>query len=84
MGEGRDPEVLMRELSHDADFDEEVKLTYGKYRLSPYSLELTAMLIKVKKTYGKYGVEGLLDKIDAWKNQPIKIAVVNNHLLNIH
>ena len=54
MAEGGDPEVLMRNISHDADFDDEVKLTYGKY-----------------------GVEGVLEKIDAWKNQPVKIAVTN-------
>ena len=54
MAEGGDPEVLMRHLSNDPDFDDEVKLTYGKY-----------------------GVEGLLEKIDAWKNQPVKIAVTN-------
>ena len=52
MAESEDPEVLMRSLSHDADFDDEMKLSYGKY-----------------------GVEGLLEKIDAWKNQPVKIAV---------
>ena len=54
MAEGGDPEVLMRTLSQDADFDDEVKLKYGKY-----------------------GVEGLLKDIDAWKNQPVKIAVTN-------
>ena len=51
MAEG-DPEVLMRNLSDDVDFDDEVKLTYEKY-----------------------GVEGLIEKIDSWKNQPVKIAV---------
>ena len=54
MAEGEDAAVLMRNLSHDADFDDEMKLSYGKY-----------------------GVEGLLEKIDAWKNQPVKIAVKN-------
>ena len=53
MAEG-DPEVLMRNLSDDVDFDDEVKLTYEKY-----------------------GVEGLLEKIDAWKRIPVKIAVAN-------
>jgi len=55
MAEGGDPEVLMRSLSEDADFDDEMKLSYGKY-----------------------GVEGLLKKIDAWKNQPVKIAVTGS------
>ena len=54
MAECEDPEVLLRSLSQDADFDDEVK-----------------------KTYGKYGPEGLLEKIDAWKNEPVKIAVIN-------
>ena len=54
MAEGGDPEVLMRSLSEDADFNDEMKLSYGKY-----------------------GVEGLLEKIDAWKNEPVKIAVTN-------
>ena len=55
MAEGGDPEVLMRSLSNDADFDDEMKLSYGKY-----------------------GVKGLLEKIDAWKNQPVKIAVTES------
>ena len=59
----------MRELSHDADFDEEVKLTITICEWEDCDA------IQVKKTYGKYGVEGLLEKIDAWKNQPVKIAV---------
>ena len=42
----------MRNISHDADFDDEATLSYENY-----------------------GVEGLLEKIDAWKNVPVKIAV---------
>ena len=53
MAEGVDPEVL-RDLTYDADFEDEFKLIYGKY-----------------------GVEGLLEKIDAWKRIPVKIAVTN-------
>ena len=56
MAEGGDPEVLTRALSHDPDFDDEMKLSYAKF-----------------------GVEGLMEKINAWKNQPVKIAV-NKHL----
>ena len=30
---------------------------------------------EVKSTYDKYGVEGFADKINAWRNQRVKIAV---------
>ena len=50
MAEGGDPEVS----AHDPDFDDEMKLSYGKY-----------------------GAEGLLEKINDWKNQSVKIAVTN-------
>ena len=53
MAEGVDSEVLSSG-TYIPDFDDEVKLAYGKY-----------------------GVEGLLEKIDAWKRIPVKIAVTN-------
>ena len=62
MAEGADSEVLSSE-TYIPDFDDEVKLAYGKY-----------------------GVEGLLEKIDAWKQCPVKIAVTNTflHCCHIH
>ena len=54
MAEGGDPEKLLRNMSEDADFDDEIKLTYSKY-----------------------GVKGVLDNMNAWKEQKVKIAVTN-------
>ena len=54
MAEGGDPEKLLRNMSEDADFDDEMKLTYSKY-----------------------GVKGVLENMNAWKDQPVRMAVTN-------
>ena len=35
---------------------------------------------EVKSTYNKYGVEGFADKINAWRNQRVKIAVTTSSI----
>ena len=54
MAKGGDPEKLLRNMSEDADFDDEMRMTYSKY-----------------------GVEGLLEKMNAWKEQHVQIAVTD-------
>ena len=54
MAKGGDPEKLLRNMSEDADFDDEMRMTYSKY-----------------------GVEGLLEKMNAWEDQHVKIAVTD-------
>ena len=48
--------LLTRNMSHDADFDTEVK-----------------------DTFGKYGLDGIWERIDSWKEQPVDIAVSLYH-----
>ena len=48
--------LLTRNMSHDADFDTEVK-----------------------DTFGKYGLDGIWERIDSWKGQPVNIAVSLYH-----
>ena len=57
MAEGGEPGEFMRNLSQisqDADFDDEMRLTFSKY-----------------------GKKGVLENMNAWKEQKVKIAVTN-------
>ena len=38
---------------------------------------------ELNETSSKYGLDGLLENVDAWNKQPVNIAVINSFSTNI-